>query len=217
MMLVAKNLRKSYFHPNRCEILKGVSLTVQLGETVAIMGPSGVGKSTLLHILGTLDAPSCGCLEIAGKDALGDQSAAIRNQHIGFVFQNYNLLDEYTVLENVLMPSRIGRTGNQEEEAKRLLEEVGLSDHLDHFAKQLSGGEKQRAAIARALCNNPDLILADEPSGNLDEANSKRIHEILIQTAKKRNKGLIVVTHNHDLAKQCDFIYTLHEGTLEES
>lgn len=216
-MLVAKNLRKSYFHPNRCEIIKGVSLTVQLGETVAIMGPSGVGKSTLLHILGTLDAPSCGSLEIAGKDALGDQSAAIRNQHIGFVFQNYNLLDEYTVLENVLMPSRIGRTGNQEEEAKRLLEEVGLSDHLDHFAKQLSGGEKQRAAIARALCNNPDLILADEPSGNLDEANSKRIHEILIQTAKKRNKGLIVVTHNHDLAKQCDFIYTLHEGTLEES
>lgn len=216
VLLRAKGLKKAYFHPTKCEILKGVDLEVGPGETVAIMGPSGVGKSTLLHILGTLDAPSSGSLEIAGKNALGEMSATIRNHHIGFVFQNYNLLDEYTVLDNVLMPSRIGRLGNREDGAKLLLEEVGLTDHLHHFAKQLSGGEKQRAAIARALCNDPDLILADEPSGNLDEANSEKIHEMLIETAKKRGKGLIVVTHNQALAKQCDFIYTLHEGTLEK-
>jgi lipoprotein-releasing system ATP-binding protein len=214
-VLIAKDLKKSFFHPSRCDILKGVSLTVNPGETVAIMGPSGVGKSTLLHILGTLDQPSGGSLEIAGRDALGDQGALLRNQHIGFVFQNYNLLDEYSVLENVLMPSRIGRLGGKEEEAKRLLLEVGLEDHLHHLAKQLSGGEKQRAAIARALCNNPDLILADEPSGNLDDANSDRIHDILISKAKSLGKGLIIVTHNHALAKQCDFIYNLHGGVLE--
>lgn len=216
-ILIAKNLSKSYQNPTRCDILKGVSLTVTPGETVAIMGPSGVGKSTLLHILGTLDSPNGGSLEIAGKNALGEWGPLIRNQHLGFVFQNYNLLDEYTVLENVLMPCRIGRQRGQEEVAKALLDEVGLSDHLHHFAKQLSGGEKQRASIARALCNNPDLILADEPSGNLDEANSHRIHQILIEAAKRKNKGLIVVTHNQALAKECDFIYTLHEGTLEKA
>lgn len=215
-VLVAKDLKKEFLHPSRCEILKGVSLTVNPGETVAIMGPSGVGKSTLLHILGTLDAPSSGSLEIAGKNALGDQGPYLRNQHIGFVFQNYNLLDEYSVLENVLMPSRIGRRGAREEDAKQLLTDVGLEGHFHHLAKQLSGGEKQRAAIARALCNHPDLILADEPSGNLDDTNSAKIHNILIQAAKKLRKGLIVVTHNHALAKQCDFIYTLHEGILEK-
>jgi len=214
-VLVAKDLKKSFFHPLKCDILKGVSLTVNPGETVAIMGPSGVGKSTLLHILGTLDQPSGGNLEIAGQNALGDQGSLLRNQHIGFVFQNYNLLDEYSVLENVLMPSRIGRLGGKEEEAKSLLLEVGLESHLHHLAKQLSGGEKQRAAIARALCNNPDLILADEPSGNLDDANSDRIHDILISKAKSLGKGLIIVTHNHALAKQCDFIYNLQGGVLE--
>ncbi len=214
-VLVAKGLKKSFFHPSKCNILEEVSLTVNPGETVAIMGPSGVGKSTLLHILGTLDQPSGGSLEIAGRNALGEQGILLRNQHIGFVFQNYNLLDEYSVLENVLMPNRIGRLGGKEKEAKRLLLEVGLESHLHHLAKQLSGGEKQRAAIARALCNNPDLILADEPSGNLDNANSDRIHDILISKAKSLGKGLIIVTHNHALAKQCDFIYTLQSGVLE--
>ena len=213
-VLVAKDLKKSFLRPSRCDILKGVSLTVNPGETVAIMGPSGVGKSTLLHILGTLDEPSSGSLEISGKNALGDQRAFLRNQHIGFVFQNYNLLDEYSVLENVLMPSRIARVGSQEESAKQLLTQVGLENHFHHLAKQLSGGEKQRAAIARALCNNPDLILADEPSGNLDDTNSDRIHDILISTAKSLKKGLIVVTHNQALAKQCDFIYNLQDGVL---
>ena len=217
VILKAENLKKTFSNPQKCQILKGVSLTVHAGETIAIMGPSGVGKSTLLHILGTLDTPTDGSLEIRGKNALGEASAALRNQHIGFVFQNYNLLDEYSVLDNVLMPTKIARVSGKEEHAKKLLEEVGLEGHLNHLAKQLSGGEKQRAAIARALCNNPDLILADEPTGNLDDANSDRIHEILISSAKNLNKGLIVATHNHELAKQCDFIYTLHGGKLEKS
>ncbi len=214
-LLVATNLTKVFDKPVPTEILKGVSLTVHAGETVAIMGPSGVGKSTLLHILGTLDVPSGGTLEIVGTPALDDSAPSIRNKHLGFIFQNYNLLDEYSVLDNVLMPTRIGRIGGKEAVAKRLLEEVGLTPQLHHLAKQLSGGEKQRAAIARALCNDPDLILADEPSGNLDDANSERIHELLISSAKKLGKGLIVVTHNQELAKQCDFIYTLHNGVLE--
>ncbi len=217
VILKGEHLKKAFYSPAKCEILKGISLTVYAGETIAIMGPSGVGKSTLLHIFGTLDTPSDGSLEIAGKNALGEAAALLRNQHIGFVFQNYNLLDEYSVIDNVLMPTKIARISGKEEVAKKLLEEVGLSDHLNHLAKQLSGGEKQRAAIARALCNNPDLILADEPTGNLDDANSKRIHDILISSAKNLNKGLIIVTHNHELAKQCDFTYTLKDGKLEKS
>lgn len=213
-ILTAKNLKKIFAQPARCEILKDVSLTVHEGETVAIMGPSGVGKSTLLHILGTLDNPSSGTLEIAGRDALGDASTLLRNEHIGFIFQNYNLLDEYSVFDNVLMPAKIGRKGDQEEGVKQLLEKVGLSEHSKHLAKLLSGGEKQRVAIARALCNNPDLILADEPSGNLDDTNSARIHDLLISSAKELGKALIVVTHNFELAKQCDLVYTLHDGHL---
>lgn len=217
IILKGENLKKVFISPGKCEILKGISLTAHEGETIAIMGPSGVGKSTLLHILGTLDTPSEGILEIAGKNALTAQAATLRNQHIGFVFQNYNLLDEYSVIDNVLMPTKIARMSGKEDLAKKLLQEVGLKDHMHHLAKQLSGGEKQRAAIARALCNNPDLILADEPTGNLDDANSERIHELLISSAKTLNKSLIVVTHNHELAKQCDVVYTLHDGQLEKS
>lgn len=217
LVLSCKKLTKTYQNPAPCTILRGVDLTVHEGETVAIMGPSGVGKSTLLHILGTLDQPTSGTLEISGMDALGDAAAMLRNKHLGFIFQNYNLLDEYSVLDNVLMPTKIARISGQEEVAKKLLEEVGLSSHLHHLAKQLSGGEKQRAAIARALCNHPDLILADEPTGNLDDQNSEHIHHLLITSAKTLNKGLIVVTHDHLLAKQCDVIYTLHDGLLEKN
>ena len=186
IILKAENLKKSFKSPGKCEILKGASLTVHEGETIAIMGPSGVGKSTLLHILGTLDTPSEGTLEIAGKNALSAEAASLRNEHIGFVFQNYNLLDEYSVIDNVLMPTKIARLSGKEEHAKKLLEKVGLKDHMHHLAKQLSGGEKQRAAIARALCNSPDLILADEPTGNLDDANSEKVHELLISSAKTK-------------------------------
>ena len=214
-ILIAKQLSKTFLSPSPCEILKNISLTVHEGEAIAIMGPSGVGKSTLLHILGTLDNPSSGSLEIAGKNAMGDASSSLRNQHIGFIFQNFNLLDEYTVLDNVLMPAKIARKGNQETEAKNRLKKVGLTSHMHHLAKVLSGGEKQRVAIARALCNNPDVILADEPSGNLDDTNSQMIHELLISSVKKLNKALVVVTHNSELAKRCDKIYTLHEGELK--
>lgn len=215
-VLSCKNLTKTYRSPTPCTILKGVNLTVKRGETVAIMGPSGVGKSTLLHILGTLDTPTSGTLEIQGKDALGEGAATLRNKHLGFIFQNYNLLDEYSVLDNVLIPAKIGRVSGKEGVAKKLLEEVGLSSHIHHLAKQLSGGEKQRTAIARALCNDPDLILADEPTGNLDDENSEHIHKLLISSAKALSKGLIVVTHDHVLAKQCDVIYTLQGGRLEK-
>ncbi len=213
-ILRANALTKTFLEPLRCDILKDISLTVYEGETIAIMGPSGVGKSTLLHILGTLDAPSSGSLEIAGRDALGVANTLLRNQHIGFIFQSYNLLDEYSVLDNVMMPAKIARNKNHEAQAVKLLESVGLASHKNHLAKLLSGGEKQRVAIARALCNDPDLILADEPSGNLDDTNSARIHELLISSAKELNKALIVVTHNFELAKQCDQVYTLYDGKL---
>ena len=216
-VLVAKGLIKKYFHPREETILNGVSLTVKRGETVAIMGPSGVGKSTLLHILGTLDLPTGGELEIAGKNALKEKVSSIRGEHIGFVFQNYNLLEEYTLIENIRMPSRIMGRPLSHDQARGLLTLVGLQDRSEHFAKQLSGGEKQRGAIARALSCDPDLILADEPSGNLDEAHSDQIHSLLIESAKSRKAGIVVVTHNLDLAKQCDWIYTLHDGKLEKA
>ncbi|MDJ0652269.1 MAG: ABC transporter ATP-binding protein [Simkaniaceae bacterium] len=216
IILKARHLKKVFKGPGKCEILKEVSITLHAGETIAIMGSSGAGKSTLLHILGTLDTPSEGTLEIAGKNALSAQAATLRNQHIGFIFQNYNLLDEYSVIDNVLMPTRIARMSDKEDHAKKLLRGVGLEDHRHHLAKQLSGGEKQRAAIARAFCNNPDLILADEPTGNLDDANSTKIHELLISSAKTMHKGLIVVTHSDELAKQCDVIYTLRSGYLKK-
>ncbi|MCB1082476.1 MAG: ABC transporter ATP-binding protein [Chlamydiia bacterium] len=216
-LLQCTHLSKTFLSPSPCAILKEINLTVHPGETVAIMGPSGVGKSTLLHILGTLDSPTGGTLEISGLDALKTPASLLRNKHIGFIFQNYNLLDEYSLLDNVMMPQKIAGIRDGEKRAKTLLEEVGLVPQMHHLAKQLSGGEKQRAAIARALCNDPDLILADEPTGNLDEENSDRIHSLLISTAKNRNKGLIIVTHDRSLANACDLLYTLHGGTLEKA
>ena len=219
MILKAHKLSKSYKEPKNVEILKDITLSVDEGESVAIMGPSGVGKSTLLHILGTLEEPTEGSLEILGKDALSGDRSSIRNQHIGFVFQNFNLLEEYPVLENVLMPAKVGREpiGKGSEalaHAEALLERVGLTSHKHQLAKHLSGGEKQRVAIARAFCNHPHLILADEPSGNLDEGNSNLIHELLIQSTRDFGKSLIVVTHNSALADLCDRKYLLTDGSL---
>lgn len=217
MILNAKNLSKSYRQPKSISILKDVSLSLDKGESVAILGPSGVGKTTLLHILGTLETPSSGTLEIMGQNALLGDCSFIRNQSIGFVFQNFNLLEEYSVIENVLMPAKVGRrpTGKGSDvltHVEALLEKMGLASLKNQIAKHLSGGEKQRVAIARAFCNHPDLILADEPSGNLDEKNSKIIHELLIRGARDFGKALIVATHNPSLANLCDRKYLLSNG-----
>lgn len=220
IILSAKNIKKGFTSPTKVEVLNGIDLTLSRGECIAIAGKSGEGKSTLLHILGTLETPSEGSLSLCSLDAsLPSNISKIRNEHLGFIFQNYNLLLEYTVLENVLLPAKIGRRSTKKNSpsyvrALALLEEVGLSDRIDFPAKLLSGGEKQRAAIARALCNNPALILADEPSGNLDQAHSSLIHSLLLGCAKKLNKGLIIVTHDKELASLCDTSYLLSNGAL---
>lgn len=218
-ILKAKNLHKAFYYPTKNRILSGIDLIVSAGETVAIMGRSGEGKSTLLHILGTLDKPCQGDLEIAGQDISQFNKTTIRNRHIGFVFQSFHLLEDYTALENVLMPARIARHSTQKgskayNRGIELLDLVGLSSRVYYNTKQLSGGEKQRVAIARALCNDPDIILADEPSGNLDNQNAKAIHDLLLNFARRHHKALLVVTHDQNLAKLCDTQYQLSEGML---
>lgn len=215
-LLKAEQLHKKFYNPEQIDLLRGVSLEITAGESIAIVGKSGVGKSTLLHMLGTLEQPCSGTLSIFGEAVTLQRAPMIRNKHIGFIFQAFNLLDEYTLLENLLMPARIGRRLNEEikERARLLLKEIGLETRQETLAKQLSGGEKQRAAIARALLNDPDLILADEPTGNLDQANSEKVHELLLNGCKKSNKALIIVTHDRELATLCDRTLLLQEGTL---
>lgn len=218
VLLKAEGLVKEFKGPAPIQILKNVHLKLHAGESIAIMGASGEGKSTLLHLLGTLDTPLAGRLEIMGKDAFCSP-ASIRGNHIGFIFQNYNLLEDYTALQNVLMPAfiqkqPIHKNSKAYEHGVALLERVHLSPRKDFMTKLLSGGEKQRVAIARALCNNPEIILADEPSGNLDHESSKLIHNLLIDCTKELGKGLIVVTHDHELAALCDTTYTLYNGEL---
>ncbi len=210
---------RSVYTPSRIEVLKGIDLDVERGESVAIVGKSGEGKSTLLHILGSLEKPCSGQLEICGQDILHVSLAELRNAHIGFIFQSYNLLDDYTLLDNVLLPARIGRKPVQpgtaaHSRALELLEIVGLKDRAHFLAKLLSGGEKQRAAIARALCNDPDLILADEPTGNLDHFHSQEIHSLLINLSKDFHKTLIVVTHDKELSSLCSRTLLLKDGNL---
>jgi lipoprotein-releasing system ATP-binding protein len=219
MILRAKRIVKKFYSPTAVEVLKGVDLEVDSGMTLAIVGKSGEGKSTLLHILGTLEKPCSGKIEICGKDTTLNPLPELRNQHIGFIFQSYNLLDEDTVIDNVLMPAKIARQPTNKgspayQRALFLLESVGLKDRAHFLAKLLSGGEKQRAAIARALCNDPDLILADEPSGNLDHAHSQDVHALLIRLAKEFNKSLIVVTHDKELSSLCDLTLQLKDGNL---
>lgn len=218
-VLKAKKISKYYDQPVQIEVLKDISLDVYEGQTLAITGKSGEGKSTLLHILSTLEKPSSGTLEICGMKPTHKNVSSLRNSHIGFIFQSFNLLENYTVLENVLMPAKIGRQDISPKSpaylnALALIEEVGLSDRLHFPAKVLSGGEKQRASIARALCNDPALIFADEPSGNLDHTHSSIIHNLLLESAKKRGKALIIVTHDQELASLCDTTYHLIEGVF---
>lgn len=221
MILKAEKIKKQFFHPVKLDLLKGVDLEVAQGETCAIMGRSGEGKSTLLQILGTLDNPTEGSLTIASHPVVRGNHTFLRNKHLGFVFQSFHLLEDYTVLQNVLMPSRIAREGvspNSEafQRGLNLLTKVGLIDRKDHFAKQLSGGEKQRVAIARALQNNPSIILADEPSGNLDRKTAEGIHDILLNFAHEQGKTLIVVTHDEELANLCQSLYRLNSGLLDK-
>ncbi len=218
----AKDIKKHFSSPVPVQLLHEVSLEVEKGAAVAIMGKSGEGKSTLLHILGTLEKPTSGELEICGKRAHPSFNDELRNRHIGFIFQSYNLLEEYSVLDNVLMPARIARkdlhkSGPIYSRALELLDSVGLSSRAHFLAKLLSGGEKQRTAIARALCNDPELILADEPSGNLDNQHSQAIHQLLIQLSRQHQKTLIVVTHDKELASLCDQIFVLKSGNLNPS
>lgn len=218
-ILQATQLHKSFYNPTAINILKGIDLTVLPGDSIAIMGRSGEGKSTLLQILGTLESPCSGKLEICGEPVTKLNKSRIRNKNIAFVFQSFHLLDDYTVLDNVLMPARIARKkiskGSQSyERALSLLERVGLSKRSHFNTKLLSGGEKQRVAIARALCNDPYLILADEPSGNLDKQTSEIIHGLLLDFVKQDNKSIVVVTHDQNLASLCDKRYNLSEGFL---
>lgn len=210
-VLDAEEIHKSF---DELQILKGASLKIRPAESIAIMGRSGEGKSTLLHILGTLELPSKGNLKIMGEVPTKTNLFYLRNQHVGFIFQAYHLLEDFTVLENVLMPMRIGRSVPQEEWGRQLLAEVGLTGKEGVLAKFLSGGEKQRLAIARALCNKPALLLADEPTGNLDKAHSEMIQKLLLEKAKQFGAALIVVTHDPEFASLCDRTLLLKEGQL---
>ena len=216
-MLSTKALRKRY---GNLEVLKGVSMVVNEAEIVSVVGASGAGKSTLLHVLGTLETPDSGELIIRNTNVFTlkpNALAAFRNQHIGFVFQFHHLLPEFTALENICMPAWIaGQTkGEAEKEALRLLELLQLSNRAHHRPSELSGGEQQRVAIARALINKPAVVLADEPTGNLDTQNSMAIFTLLNELRQTLKQTFILVTHNDELAAMCDRRYTMRDGQLE--
>lgn len=217
--LQAIDLYKSY---GALSVLKGVDLNVKSSEIIAIMGSSGAGKSTLLHILGTLDRADAGQLFIDGKDVMqlqGRDLARFRNQHMGFVFQFHNLLPEFTALENVCVPMMIKgmRKEDAANEASKLLTRLGLEARFDHKPSELSGGEQQRVAVARALSNRPSIVFADEPSGNLDEKNSLALHEWFQEIRDRLGQAFLIVTHSVDLAKKADRILVLRDGKLHEA
>lgn len=201
------------------EILRGLSIAVEKGQVAVIVGPSGCGKSTLLHVLGTLDRPDQGQVLINGTDVSllsPKKLAAFRNRHIGFVFQFHHLLPEFSALENVAIPGWLaGRSkATVREEASRLLDKLGLSHRLDHKPSQLSGGEQQRLAVARALINQPAIVLADEPTGNLDSINARELHQLFFRLREETGQTFLLVTHNDELARQCDRVWTMRDGML---
>ncbi|WP_422468050.1 ABC transporter ATP-binding protein [Endozoicomonas sp. ALC013] len=203
---------------NRLTILSGLDLQIKSGESVAIVGTSGSGKSTLLGILAGLDLPTAGSVSLAGKriDHLDeDQRATVRGQHTGFVFQSFQLLANLTALENVMLPLELAGVDNPGERARKLLTRVGLEHRLEHYPKQLSGGEQQRVAIARAFAGEPDILFADEPTGNLDEKTGESIIELLFEVNQASGTTIILVTHDMDLARRCQRILKLHGGRLE--
>ncbi len=219
MILQAESIRKHYLtRGGDLVVLRDLSLTLEAGESVAIMGPSGSGKSTLLNIVGTLEAPSAGRVAIDGSDpfALPDRELArFRNRRIGFVFQEHHLLPQCSVLENVLLPTLVDRAAEHAvERARRLLDRVGLSDRLDHRPPELSGGERQRVAIARALINQPALLLADEPTGNLDGRTADNVGDLLVEVYRDEGCALVVVTHSEPFAERFGSRLSLVDGTL---
>ena len=217
-LLAAHDIEKEYrIGPEVVRVLRGVTLAVNTGESVAVIGASGVGKSTLLHVLGTLDRPTGGRVLFSGEDVFARSDAGLarlRRSEVGFVFQFYNLLGEMTALENAMLPALLRRLGASEarDKAAAALQEVGLGDRIGHRPGELSGGEQQRVAIARALVGNPRVILADEPTGNLDPKTSEVIWDLFLTLQAERGVAFVIATHNHDLARKADRGYRLVDG-----
>lgn len=216
-LLRASGIRRTY---GSLQVLKGIDLEVKKGEVVAIVGPSGAGKSTFLHILGTLDRPEQGEVFIEGINVFTQKDkelARFRNEKIGFIFQFHNLLAEFTALENVCMPGYINGNVNEKDiqvRAKELLELLGLGGRMDHLPSQLSGGEQQRVAVARALLNRPAIVLADEPSGNLDSHNALDLHQLFFKLREETGQTFIIVTHNEELAEMADRRLVMQDGLM---
>ncbi len=221
-LIVAEGLKKRFDQDGRTlEVLRGIDLTIAAGERVSIVGPSGAGKSTLLHCLGTLDLPSEGKLQIAGSDVLTlprNQLAKLRGTKLGFVFQFHHLLPEFSALENVMMPGLVQRLPRAatEKKAAELLDLVGLSPRSTHRPGELSGGEQQRVALARAMLLAPQILFADEPTGNLDSATSAQVQELFLRMSRERGTTLVVVTHDMGLARAMDRIVTMRDGRVED-
>lgn len=217
-MLVAENLVKKY---GDLTVVGGVSININKGEIVSVIGSSGAGKSTLLHLLGGLDKPDSGLVKINNTNLFGlpqKQQAAFRNKHMGFVFQFHHLLPEFTAIENVAVPLWISGKGKKEalNEAEKMLDVVGLAARINNKPSELSGGEQQRVAIARALVNNPDVIMADEPTGNLDSNNAEAIHNLFLSLREKFGQTYVMITHNDELAKMTDRTLIMKDGVIIE-